>query len=141
MASIAISASGCGSQEQAPPAAKAEGTKADSPYVEVLLGFRNAAEANATYDAYGYLESGYPASQRAALDAFCLVVNEVRSSSESERLSDPAYFSKHVTTAARSGAEAASMSSVRRAVDKLQTVIEPESLDSPLVKSYAKACY
>jgi len=121
--------------------AEAKRPKADSPYVEVLLGFRNAARSNVTYDAYGYVQSGFPASQRAALDAFCVVVNSVRTDSESRELSDPEYFSKRVVAAARPEAEAASMASVRRAVGKLQAVIEPESLSSLLVKSYTKACY
>ena len=90
---------------------------------------------------YGYFESDYPASQKAALDGYCVVVSEVRTSSEGERLSDPTYFSSQVVTAARPEAQSASMASVRRAVAKLQTVIEPESLSPTLVKNYAKACY
>ncbi len=138
---IAISAGGCGDQESGRHEAKAEVSEINNPYVEVLLEFRDAAESNATYDVYGYFESGYPASQRAALDAFCVIVNEVQTRLESERLSDPAYFSKRVVKAARPEAEEASMTSVRRAVRKLQTVIAPESLSPSLVKSYAKACY
>jgi hypothetical protein len=114
---------------------------AESPYVEVLLGFRRAAESNATYDAYGYFESDYSASQRAAVDGFCLVVNEVQTSSEREALSDPGYFTRRVVIAARPEAETASMASVRRAIAKLQAVIEPEALRPSLVKGYAKACY
>lgn len=135
-----MSAGGCGSQEKAPHTTKVEDPKVESPYVEALLGFRDAARSDATYDAYGYAEY-LPDSQRAAIGAFCLVVSGVRTSSESRRLSDPAYFSAQVVNAARPEARSASMASVGRAVGKLQTVVEAESLNPQLVKSYAKACY
>ena len=142
LAIIVIPAIGCGGATQSPhPAEAGNGAGKANPNVEVLREFRAAAESNETYDAYGYFESGYPASQRAALDGFCIVVNEARTGAESDRLGDPAYFSKRVAAAARPEAEGASMTSIRRAVDKLRTVIEPESLSPPLVKSYAKACY
>jgi hypothetical protein len=140
MASIAISASGCGSQGQAPPRAEAKDTKADSPYVEVLLGFRDAARSNVTYDAYGYAEY-LPDSQRAAIGAFCLVVDDVRAGAESEKLASPEYLSDRIAAAVGSEARAATEASIKRAVKKLQAVIESESLDGGLVKSYAKACY
>jgi len=120
---------------------KAETPKLDNPYVEVLLRFRNAARADVAYDAYGYAEADLPDAQRAAIAAFCVVVNRPQTDSKRGRLSDPAYFSSQVVAAARPEAEAASMASVRRAMGKLEAVIEPESLSAPLVKSYAKACY
>lgn len=141
IASVAISAGGCGSQAKTSAATNRESTKAGSEYVEVLFEFRDAARANIAYDAYGYAEADLPDSQRAAIASFCVVVNRPRAASESGQLSDPAYFSKQVVIAARPEAEAASMAAVRRAVGKLQAVIEPRSLSPPLVKSYAKACY
>jgi hypothetical protein len=120
---------------------KSERPKAASPYVNLLLEYRDSAKANIAFDVYGYAGSDYPDSQKAAINGFCVVVNDVRTDSERTRFSDPAYFSKRVVTAARSEVHTASMASVRRAVAKLQAIVEPESLDPPLVKSYAKACY
>jgi hypothetical protein len=141
IAFVAISAGSCGSQAQTSDATGGKRTEADSEYVKVLLEFRNAAESNATYDAYGYFESDYPPSQKAALDAFCVVVNKVRTGAEGKRLSDPAYFSSQVMAAAKPEAEGAPMASIGRAVARLEAVVEPRSLTPELVKSYAKACY
>lgn len=140
MVCIAMSAGGCGGQEQAPHTARAEGPKPENPYVEVLREFRDAARSNAAYDAYGYAEY-MPASQRAAIGAFCLVVNDVRTGAESEKLANPKYLSDQIVAAVGPEARGASVASIRRAARKLQTVIDSESLNSPLVKSYAKACY
>jgi hypothetical protein len=150
IASVAMSAGGCGGQEQAPHVAKASGageaktegpgSQAATPYLEVLLEFRDAAQAGRPYDAYGFAEY-LSDSQRAAIDAFCLVVDRVRTAPEGRRLSGPAYFTSQVLSAARPEARAASMASVRRAVTTLRGVVEPRSLDSSLVKNYAGACY
>lgn len=141
IASAAMSAGSCGSQAQAPHEAEGKGSpKAENPYVEVVRDFRDGAMSGAIYDAYGHAEY-MPDSQRAAIDGFCLVVNDARTAPERLKLNDPGSFSARVMAAARPEARDASMASVRRAVDKFQAIVKPESLNSALVKGYAKACY
>lgn len=140
MVTVVTLAGGCGGHEKAPQATSAERPKADTPYVEALLGFSDAAKSNAAYDAYGYAEY-IPDSQRAAIDAFCLVASKVRTGAEIGKLADPDYFFSRIVATARPERRNASMASIRRAVGKLQSVVEPQSLDGALVKSYAKACY
>jgi hypothetical protein len=116
-------------------------TGGENPFVDVLIDFRKAAESHEPYDAYGYLESGFPASQRAALDGFCLVVNQVRDDSDAERLSDPAVLIDRTVQAAKPEAEGASPASIRRAVRQLETIVEAESLTPAVVDGYANGCY
>jgi hypothetical protein len=100
---------------------------------------RNAARSNDSHDVYSLAEAVLPKPQSAAIIGFCLVASG-RTGSEGKRLSDPAYFLNQVIAAARPFADTGSMASVRRAADKLQAFIKPESLNGRLVKRYAKAC-
>jgi hypothetical protein len=143
LVSAAISVNGCGgSSGEATHAPSGRDAPASSLYVSLLGEFRDAAKANATYDAYGFAID-LRGAQKAVIDGFCVVVTEVGTGPESRKLADPAYFSDRIRSAARSEAEAenASPASIRRAVDQLKAIVEPESFSPALVKSYAKACY
>lgn len=139
---------GCGREEQS-ASAKAEqcqSAKASlDEYLEVLCEFRAAALAHKTYDAYGHAEY-MPAPQRAAIDAFCLLVDEPPDDLEAETLADSAYFADKLAVTARSEvdsgeADVGSTASLRKAIDKLQAILGTESFSSDLAEHYAKACY
>jgi hypothetical protein len=138
-----MSVDGCGgSSDEATRTSRGGDVPAGRLYVTLLGEFRDAANSDETYDVYGYAIDLHGA-QKAVVDAFCVVVTKAQTGPESSKLAEPAYLSGHIVSAARSEAkdEAVSPASVRRAVDELETIIEPESLSPTLVKSYAKACY
>lgn len=159
MALVAISISACGSESASKSGAETEsesanvnrgsGTdKAVSEYEEVLRDLSDAAAAGEIYDAYGFAEY-MPASQRAAIDAFCFVTERLLDDGEIERFDDPAHVARKVRARARIefdyGDEAeigsSEMTTARRAIRKLRSIIDYEAIDQELAGSYVTACY
>lgn len=151
MASIVLSI-GCGGEDRSasaePPAVKRQCKKVNeerSEYVRVLCEFRDAAMAEKIYDAYGFAEY-MPSSQRAAIHAFCLVVDRKPERLEAEALSNRARLADEIVVTAESevdygNAELGSMPSLRRSIAKLQTILGLESVVPDLSEDYARACY
>ncbi len=157
MGVVAISISACGGESASPSANGGGSINADrggsgkkpvSEYEEVLLDLRGAAAAGEIYDAYGFAEY-MPLSQRAAIDAFCFVTERLLDSGEIERFGEPAYVTRKVRARARiefdhgDPAEigASEMATARKAIRKLRSIIDYESIDEELASNYVTACY
>jgi hypothetical protein len=82
-----------------------------------------------------------PASQRAAIDAFCLEVDRAPEDLETEMRADAAYFVNKIIDTAKSEIEIGSPVALRRAVDRLEAILVAESFNDGLAEHYAKACY
>ncbi len=140
---------GCGNGSQSTnpskgtsPSEQATTVTASNPYLKALLGFRDAVAAKATtYDAYGYAEY-MPPAQRAAIDAFCILVNREPESLETGKLADPRDFASKLTAIAIAEAdEDFSAAPLRRSIDKLRSILGQEPFDRDLARRYARTCY
>jgi hypothetical protein len=158
MAVVAVSTSACGSEgaskggtEAASESADANrggGEKPVSEYEEVLLDLRDAAAAGEIYDAYGFAEY-MPLSQRAAIDAFCFVTERLLDGGEIERFGEPADVARAVRDRARIEFDhgdpgeigSREMATARRAIRKLRSIVDYESIDEELAGNYVTACY
>jgi hypothetical protein len=144
---IGVAIVGCGAAGDSTGEGASESpntTVISSEYGELLLGFRNAAESNRTYDAYGFAEY-IPATQRAAIDAFCFIADQLSKASEGESPEDPARLISRITR--KSEADLKSERNIvapgpaRRDIEKLREVLGLKSVSHELAKRYAKACY
>ena len=129
--------------DTAPSVAKYK-MKPQSEYHETLLEFRAAAAAGETYDVYGYAEY-FPKSQRAALHAFCFVADRMLKDGEAGGFSDVAYLTGRITRKAEADLKTefdiVARRQVRKAIRKLDAVLNLGSLDNDLAGRYVKACY
>jgi hypothetical protein len=114
-----------------------------SEYVEVLHDMRDAAEAEESYDAYGFAEY-FPATQRAAVHAFCFIADTVSKDPEGESINDSS-LTNEITRKAEADLESerniVAPHPTRKAIRKLQAVLEMESLGHDLAEHYVRACY
>jgi hypothetical protein len=148
MALVGTAIAGCGSSSRSEGTsvnvATADSARESSPYVEVLVEFRDAVLEEKTYDAYGFAEY-MPSTQRAAIDAFCFVADRVLKGPEASGIGDPADLIRRITRKAESDLKSerdiVAPRPARRAIAKLQAILELESLDGDLAGSYVKACY
>jgi hypothetical protein len=119
-------------------------TSESSPYVKVLLEFRDAVRSSVSYDAYGFAEY-MPSTQRAAIDAFCFIADRAQKTPEVEDREDPAYLTQRITRKAeadlKSERDIVAPGPARRAIAKLRAVLGLESLDGDLAKRYVTGCY
>jgi hypothetical protein len=159
IALVAISICGCGGGGEGESGARGTEAAADavqqdrpkqpgSEYEEVLLDLRQAAEAGENYDAYGFAEY-MPASQRAALDAFCFVAEALLDGGEVERFGEAGYVDRRVAAQAKlefdygapGGISSEQMATTRQAIRKLRSIVDLEAIDEELVGNYVAACY
>jgi hypothetical protein len=159
MALVAISISACGNESASKSETEVESESANvnrgaathipvSEYEEVLRDLSDAAAAGEVYDAYGFAEY-MPASQRAAIDAFCFVTERLLDGGEIERFEEPAYVARKVRARARiefdygDRAEigTSEMATARKAIRKLRSIIDYEAIDQELAGNYVTACY
>jgi len=146
MTLAAVVVLGCGAEsEPVPSSTDRAGTSKEpvSEYVEVLGDFQAAASGGESYDAYGFAEY-FPATQRAAVHAFCFIADELVKDAATEELEDPP-----LTQMVRRKAEADLKSErdivapvpARRAIGKLSAILGLESLDRDQAENYVRACY
>jgi hypothetical protein len=146
VALLGMPITGCGSgKENRSTSVDASGsTNESSPYVTVLREFRDAVKAKASYDAYGYAEY-LPPTQRAAIDAFCFIADQVLKNPSAMGLHDPAHFPDEITRKAESDLKSersiVAPRPARRAIGRLRAVLGLESLDSNLAGRYVTGCY
>ncbi len=146
VALAAISIAGCGGSSQGMSTSVRVATAAgkSSPYVDVLVEFRDAVAAEKDYDAYGFAEY-MPSTQRAAIDAFCFLADRVLKGPEAAGIGDLAELTGRITRKAESDLKSerdiVAPRPARRAIAKLLAVLELESLDGDLAGDYVKACY
>ena len=90
-----------------------------------------------------------PASQRAAIDAFCFVAERIPEDFETDGFDQVGYLLPRVIARARvefdygdpKEIDSRDMASVRRAVRKLRSIVDFEEIDSELAARYVNACY
>ncbi len=150
MALIGIALYGCGGESEGGENTGASIARGGSPvepeseYHEVLLDFRGAAAAGKIYDAYGFAEY-FPPTQRAAVHAFCFVADHMLEDLEAERLLDRAYLvgriERKAATDMKSELDVVAPAQLRKAIRKLNVVLELGSLDQDLAERYVRACY
>jgi hypothetical protein len=142
LASIGL-AIGCGDEEQSRHVEKGLCRNArENPveYVRVLCEYRDAAVAHRPFDVYGYGQT-MPAPHQAAINAFCLVVNEPPKNFAARTKADPAYFDDLIVTTARAEGEFGSAGALRQAVNRLGSILAAESAGRDQVGHFARACY
>lgn len=146
LAVAVIVVAGCGEKsEPVPSSTDGAGTSKEpvSEYEEVLGDFQAAASEGESYDAYGFAEY-FPATQRAAVHAFCFVADELFKDPASEELEDPP-LTQMVTRKAeadlKSERDIVAPAPARRAIGKLSAIIGLESLDRDQAEDYVRACY
>jgi hypothetical protein len=144
---LALGIAGCGSgSDDAATATRsvAAATSPASEYVQVLGEMRKAAEESGSYDGYGFAEY-FPKPQRAAVDAFCFVVDHMLESGEDDRLGETAYLIGRIVRKAEADLKdelnVVAPAPTHRAIQKLDAVLGLESLDSELADRYVHACY
>jgi hypothetical protein len=149
---VVVSVVGCGGDKgheaatiDRGSAPKASGpTPEDSPYVATLREFRQAVEAGTNYDAYGFAEY-LPATQRAAIDAFCFVADRTLKEPRDEGVEAPVDLLDRITRKAKADLKAerdiVAPGPTQKAITKLRTILGLESLDRYLAHGYVKACY
>lgn len=143
-----VPALGCGNGEEPVKATDSVRTntpaQSDNPYVTALRQFREAVVAKTSYDAYGYAEY-FPATQRAAIDAFCFVADRVAKAPAQEGLDDPTALTTTIVRKAeadlKSERDIIAPGPAHRAIAKLQAVLGLETLDPEPAEHYVRACY
>lgn len=144
---VGLGGASCGEEAERASTTAAEATTAKeedvSEYEEVLSQFRVAASAGETYDAYGIAEY-FPSTQRAAVDAFCFIADQLQKNPAAKKLGDPV-LTERITRKAEADLQRerdiVAPRPTRRAIGKLHLVLELESLDPDQAKDYARACY
>lgn len=146
VALAAIAGASCGEESQTVGSSPNRGGIAKenvSEYEEVLGDLQTAAEEGESYDAYGFAEY-FPATQRAAVHAFCFVADQLQEDPEAEELGDP-LLTERVTRKAeadlKSERDIVAPRPARRAIAKLHAVLGLESLDPDQAEDYVRACY
>ena len=146
VALVALAVAGCGEESEAVPSnTDGAGISKEpvSEYVEVLGDFQAAASEGESYDAYGFAEY-FPATQRAAVHAFCFIADELVKDAASEQLEDPP-LTRMVTRKAeadlKSERDIVAPGPARRAIGKLSAILGLESLDREQAENYVRACY
>lgn len=145
----AIVVAGCGEENEP---ARSERTNAGgseipkqnaSEYVEVLDEFQVAASEGENYDAYGFAEY-FPATQRAAVHAFCFIADQLQKDPAAEQLEDP-LLTQRITRKAeadlKSERDIVAPGPARRAIGKLAAILGLESLERDQAENYVRACY
>jgi hypothetical protein len=146
VALAAIATAGCGEESGRTPTSADRGgiTKEDvSEYEEVLGDFQAAASEGESYDAYGFAEY-FPATQRAAVLAFCFIADQLQKDPAAEELEDPVLTQKVTRKAEmdlKSELDIVAPRPARRAIGKLRVVLGLESLDPDQAENYVRACY
>lgn len=133
---------GCGGNESTSDAGSKSTSVTGSEYVEVLHDLRDAAESAKSYDAYGFAEY-MPSTQRAAIDAFCFVADQMKGP-EGESLEDPALvqaITRKAESDLKSERDIVAPGPTRKAIAKLRAVLDLESLNGDLAKRYVTGCY
>ena len=146
MTLAAVAVVGCGEESEPAPSSTARAETSKEPvsdYVEVLGDFQAAASEGESYDAYGFAEY-FPATQRAAVHAFCFIADELAKDAATEELEDPP-LTQMVTRKAeadlKSERDIVAPGPARRAIGKLSAILELESLDRDQAENYVRACY
>ncbi|HET8862018.1 MAG TPA: hypothetical protein VFM94_02075 [Solirubrobacterales bacterium] len=144
MAATAIAAVGCGEEgESAGVDTGIARGSAVSEYEEVLGDFQTAASESESYDAYGFAEY-FPATQRAAVHAFCFIADRLFEDPAGEELEDPP-LTRMITRKAeadlKSERDIVAPRPARRAIGKLRAILGLESLDRDQAEDYVRACY
>ena len=140
-------AAGCGDEDNAAsatPVACKGAEQARSEYLTTLCEFHAAAAAGRIYDAYGFAEY-FPKPQRAAIHAFCFVVDRMLEDGEGEQLVYTADLTARVTRKAEADLESeldiVAPGPTRVAIARLNSVLDLEALDAGLGQRYVRACY
>lgn len=114
-----------------------------SEYEEVLGDFQVAASEGESYDAYGFAEY-FPATQRAAVHAFCFIADQLLKDPAADELDNPP-LTQRVTRKAETDLKSergiVAPRPARRAIGKLRAVLGLESLDRDQAEDYVRACY
>jgi hypothetical protein len=146
LALAAVAVVSCGEEsEPTPTSAEGSGIAQEnvSEYEKVLGGFQVAASEGENYDAYGFAEY-FPATQRAAVHAFCFVADRLQEDPTAEELEDP-LLTERITRKAeadlKSERDIVAPRRARRAIGKLHAVLDLESLDRDQAEGYERACY
>lgn len=146
VAMVAMAVAGCGEQSGGPRANAGGGGIAKenvSEYEEVLGDLRAAASDGRSYDAYGFAEY-FPATQRAAVHAFCFIADQLQEDPAAAELEDPP-LTERITRKAeadlKSERDIVAPRPARRAIGKLHAVLGLESLDRDQAEDYVRACY
>jgi Flp pilus assembly protein TadD len=141
---MSIGIDGCGSKGESTAADAGGGSNESGEYVAVLRKFRDAVAADETYDAYGYAEY-MPSTQRAAIDAFCFIVDRGLKNPQTAELGDPANLAREITRKAESDLKSerniVAPGPARRAIGRLRVILGLETLNRDLAGRYARACY
>jgi hypothetical protein len=144
LALVGMAIVGCGGKSERNSSSESEYTgRSRSEYGGVLPGFRDAAKAGEPFDAYGYAEY-LPSTQRAAIDAFCFVADQMLKNPDGVVLEDPLLIQRITRKAEsdlKSERDIVAPGPTRHAIRRLRKVLGVESLDRNLAKGYVGACY
>jgi multidrug efflux pump subunit AcrB len=130
MAIFGISVAGCGSESV---------SASDRGFEEVLVGLRQGAKSNATYDEVRHAKDLAP-EEKAVADAFCVEIQKLVLNDEAERvLEHQTYIFRIITTAERS-LSSPDKARVRDDIARLRQVLGPSYFEPRMVSRYGKAC-
>jgi hypothetical protein len=144
---LVLTAGACGSSSGEATTAKTSVTAPKQPaseYVQVLGEMRSTAEEGGSYDGYGFAEY-FPKPQRAALDAFCFVVDHTLESGDNNRLAETTGLTAQIVSKAEADLKAelniVAPAPTHRAIQELDATLDLGSLDAELAEGYVHACY